>query len=61
MTLTSAACPLTKIMEDQVRARLAAVHGVSGSRVNWQWVPAWRPADITPDGRDQLRAIGFTL
>lgn len=61
MTLTSAACPLTKIMEDQVGARLAAVPGIDGFRVDWQWVPAWRPADITPDGRDQLRAIGFTL
>jgi metal-sulfur cluster biosynthetic enzyme/ribosomal protein L22 len=61
MTLTSAACPLTKIMEDQVRARLAAVPGIDGFRLDWQWAPAWRPADITPDGRDQLRAIGFTL
>jgi metal-sulfur cluster biosynthetic enzyme/ribosomal protein L22 len=61
MTLTSAACPLTKIMEDQVGAGLAAVPGIDGSRVDWQWIPAWRPADITPEGRDQLRAIGFTL
>jgi metal-sulfur cluster biosynthetic enzyme/ribosomal protein L22 len=61
MTLTSAACPLTKIMEDQVEARLAAVPGIDGFRLDWQWVPAWRPADMTPDGRDQLRAIGFTL
>jgi metal-sulfur cluster biosynthetic enzyme len=48
-------------MEDQVGARLAAVPGIDGFRVDWQWAPAWRPADITPDGRDQLRAIGFTL
>jgi metal-sulfur cluster biosynthetic enzyme/ribosomal protein L22 len=61
MTLTSAACPLTKIMEAQVGARLAAVPGIDDFRVDWRWVPAWRPADITPDGRDQLRAIGFTL
>ncbi|HWG63226.1 MAG TPA: uL22 family ribosomal protein [Streptosporangiaceae bacterium] len=61
MTLTSAACPLTKIMEDQVGPSLAAVFGIDNFRVDWQWVPAWRPADITPGGRDQLRAIGFTL
>lgn len=24
-----------------------------------QWVPPWRPADITDCGREQLRAIGF--
>jgi metal-sulfur cluster biosynthetic enzyme/ribosomal protein L22 len=61
MTLTSAACPLTKVLEDQLGAGLTAVPGIDDFRVDWQWVPAWRPADITPDGRDQLRAIGFTL
>jgi len=59
MTLTSAACPLTKIMEDQIRAVLAPL--VDGFRIEWQWVPAWRPADITDSGREQLRAIGFTV
>jgi metal-sulfur cluster biosynthetic enzyme/ribosomal protein L22 len=61
MTLTSAACPLTSIMEDQIRAELASVRDVSGFRVNWVWLPPWRPADITGSGRDQLRAIGFSL
>jgi metal-sulfur cluster biosynthetic enzyme/ribosomal protein L22 len=61
MTLTSAACPLTKIMEAQIRVSLGAIPGIDDFRVDWQWVPAWRPSDITPDGRDQLRAIGFTL
>jgi metal-sulfur cluster biosynthetic enzyme len=61
MTLTSAACPLTSIMEDQIRAELARVRDVSGFRVNWVWLPPWRPADITGSGRDQLRAIGFSL
>jgi metal-sulfur cluster biosynthetic enzyme len=61
MTLTSAACPLTSIMEDQIRSALEPLDGVRDFRIEWQWIPAWRPADITPDGRDQLRAIGFTL
>ena len=34
---------------------------VANFRVDWQWIPAWRPADITGTGRDQLRAIGFTI
>jgi metal-sulfur cluster biosynthetic enzyme len=58
MTLTSAACPLTGILEDQIRAVLAPLDGF---RVDWQWVPAWRPADITESGREQLRAVGFTV
>jgi metal-sulfur cluster biosynthetic enzyme len=61
MTLTSAACPLTGIMENQIRTELAPLDAIDGFRVDWQWVPAWRPADITDLGREQLRAIGFTL
>ena len=59
MTLTSAACPLTGVMENQIRAGLAALGGIENFRVDWQWLPAWRPADITDSGRQQLRAIGF--
>jgi metal-sulfur cluster biosynthetic enzyme/ribosomal protein L22 len=61
MTLTSAACPLTGVLEDQIRAGLAPLGCVDDFRVDWQWIPAWRPADITEDGREQLRAIGFTF
>jgi metal-sulfur cluster biosynthetic enzyme/ribosomal protein L22 len=61
MTLTSAACPLTSIMEDQIGAEIAGLDGIAGFGVNWVWLPPWRPADITESGRDQLRAIGFSL
>jgi metal-sulfur cluster biosynthetic enzyme/ribosomal protein L22 len=61
MTLTSAACPLTGVLEDQIRAGLTPLGCVDDFRVDWQWIPAWRPADITEDGREQLRAIGFTI
>ncbi|HEY4017184.1 MAG TPA: iron-sulfur cluster assembly protein [Pseudonocardiaceae bacterium] len=60
MTLTSAACPLTAIMTDQIGQILRDDAPVPGIRVEWSWLPAWRPADISEDGRDQLRAIGFT-
>jgi metal-sulfur cluster biosynthetic enzyme len=61
MTLTSAACPLTGVLENQIRTELAPLQGIDGFRVDWQWLPAWRPADMTDSGREQLRAIGFTL
>ena len=61
MTLTSAACPLTGVLEDQIRAGLVPLGCVDDFRVDWQWIPAWRPADITDSGREQLRAIGFTF
>ena len=61
MTLTSAACPLTGVMEDQIRTELGTVDAVGDHRVDWVWSPAWRPSDITDSGREQLRAIGFTV
>ena len=59
MTLTSAACPLTDVIEDQTRAALTDV--VSDFRINWVWMPPWGPDKITEDGREQLRALGFTV
>jgi len=60
MTLTSAACPLSRIMEAQIRSVLGSLGGIDDYQVDWQWIPAWRPADITDSGREQLRAIGFS-
>jgi len=57
MTLTSAACPLTDVMEVQIGHELSAMG--TAFTVEWEWLPSWRPADITEDGREQLRAIGF--
>ncbi|GAA2527656.1 metal-sulfur cluster assembly factor [Rarobacter incanus] len=59
MTLTSAACPLTDVIEDQARTALAEV--VTDVEINWVWMPPWGPEKITPDGRDQLRALGFNV
>ncbi len=59
MTLTSAACPLTDVIEDQAREALDGV--VSDFRINWVWLPPWGPEKITDDGREQLRALGFNL
>jgi len=59
MTLTSAACPLTDVIEDQAREALEGV--VSDFRINWVWLPPWGPEHITDDGREQLRALGFNL
>jgi metal-sulfur cluster biosynthetic enzyme len=59
MTLTSAACPLTDVIEDQA---VQAVEGiVNGLRINWVWMPPWGPDKITDDGREQLRALGFNV
>ena len=59
MTLTSAACPLTDVIEDQVATVLDGL--VRSARINWVWMPPWGPDKITPDGREQLRALGFNV
>ena len=59
MTLTSAACPLTDVIEDQTAQALEGV--VDGFRVNWVWMPPWGPDKITDDGKEQLRMLGFNV
>jgi metal-sulfur cluster biosynthetic enzyme len=59
MTLTSAACPLTDVIEDQAATALDGL--VSSFAINWVWLPPWGPEKITEDGREQLRALGFNV
>lgn len=59
MTLTTAACPLTDVIEEQVQQALGFI--VDKVRVQWVWLPPWGPDRITPEGRDQLRALGFNV
>ncbi|MFD4355671.1 metal-sulfur cluster assembly factor [Nocardia sp. NPDC058519] len=61
MTLTSAACPLTDVIEDQSRNALVRSGLVEDLKINWVWMPPWGPDKITDDGREQLRALGFTV
>lgn len=62
MTLTSAACPLTEMIEEQVSAALVGDTGlVDDFRINWVWLPPWGPEKITEDGREQMRALGFNI
>lgn len=59
MTLTSAACPLTDVIEDQAHSALEGM--VRDVKINWVWMPPWGPDKITEDGREQLRALGFNV
>jgi len=64
MTLTSAACPLTDVIEEQTREALTGGPGgglVEDVTINWVWMPPWGPDKITEDGREQLRALGFNV
>ena len=59
MTLTSAACPLTDVIQDQTNTALEGM--VNDVLINWVWMPPWGPDKITDDGREQLRALGFNV
>lgn len=59
MTLTSAGCPLTDVLEEQTANALDGV--VEAFRINWVWMPPWGPERITEDGKEQMRAIGFSI
>jgi len=59
MTLTSAACPLTDVIEDQSAQVLDGL--VEAFRINWVWMPPWGPEKITEDGKEQMRALGFNI
>lgn len=59
MTLTSAACPLTDEIEAQAAEALKDT--LTDFTLNWVWMPPWGPENITEDGREQLRALGFNI
>lgn len=59
MTLTSAGCPLTDVIEDDISRALDGLF--PAFRINWIWMPPWGPERITEDGRDMMRALGFSI
>ena len=61
MTLTSPACPLTDVIEDQTRGALVGSGLCTDVEINWVWLPPWTLEMISEDGREQLRAIGYNL
>ena len=50
---------LTDVIERQAQTILSGV--TDEVQINWVWMPPWGPDRITPDGREQLRAIGFNV
>lgn len=63
LTLTSAACPLTDVIEEQAHSAITGGPKPVGDdvKINWVWIPAWGPEKITEDGREQLRSLGFNV
>ena len=59
MTLTSPTCPLTDRLEFDTEMALDGL--VNSVEINWVWLPPWTLENITEEGREQLRAIGYNV
>ena len=59
MTLTSPTCPLTDRLEFDTEMALDGL--VNSVVINWVWLPPWTLENITEEGREQLRAIGYNV
>ena len=61
MTLTSPACPLTDVIEEQATNAVVSNTAVDELELNWVCMPPCGPQFITEEGREQLRALGFAV
>lgn len=59
MTLTSAGCPLTDVITEEVNTALSWLE--RPIEMEWVWTPAWHSSNITASGREQLRAMGLSI
>jgi metal-sulfur cluster biosynthetic enzyme len=61
MTLTAVGCPVAGWMQEQVRDKVLTVEGVREATVNVIFDPPWDTKKLTPEGREQLLAMGFPV
>ncbi len=59
VTLTNPFCPLTSIIEDQMRNELVGQGVLEDFEVSWVFDPPWSPDQVSEKARSQLRSIGF--
>ncbi len=58
LTFTSMGNPGIEWTQEDVRKRLEAMDEFKRIEVNVVWSPPWTAADLTPRGREALRALG---
>lgn len=61
MTLTSMGCPLTELIHQQATLVLTRLPGVDNADVEFVFSPPWSTDMISPDAREELRAMGFNV
>jgi metal-sulfur cluster biosynthetic enzyme len=61
MTLTSMGCPLTELIHQQATLVLTRLPGIDEADVEFVFSPPWTTEMISPDAREELRAMGFNV
>ena len=54
MTLTSPHCPAVQSLPAEVEAKVRAVRGVTGVKIDLVWDPPWEPSRMSEAARLQL-------
>lgn len=57
MTLTSPMCPVAETLPEEVKAKVAALDGVTAAVVNVVWDPPWNPSMMTEEAQLELGII----
>ena len=61
MTLTSPGCPVGDMLTEEIRDRVMSISGVKDVHVEFTFDPLWTPERISEEGRQMLRAFGFSV
>ncbi len=61
MTLTSMGCPLTELIHQQCTLVLTRLPGVETVDVDFTFSPPWSTEMISPEAREELRAMGMNV
>lgn len=56
MTMTSPGCPVTSMLQDEVRATAERVAGIREAEVRIVWSPPWNPERMSPEAK---RRFGY--
>lgn len=51
ITMTTPACPLKSVIEDDIDAALKALEGVAHVDFQWVWEPPWDPSMMSDSAR----------
>lgn len=61
MTLTSMGCPLTELLHQQCTLVLARLPNIDDVEVEFTFSPPWSTDMMSPEAKEELRAMGFSV